>query len=274
MLLFSANHPSSVEAYANAVGDYIIRHPDNLQDVAYTLQHKREHLTSRSFAVLKHGEQLQASSVVSTSRKTCTFVFSGQGAQWAQMGKDLLENFPVFQQSISHLENCLRGLETPPQWSIQEELLKTSSDSRINCAELSQPLCTAIQIALVDLLGSWGVLPSAVVGFSAGEIAAAYAAGAITAEEAIVNGYYRGLVTKGLTDQTHLGGMAAVGLSFNDAQPLLETGVIVGCIVGPKLCTLSGEKKALASTISNIKEKKPETFVREVNVDIAYHSSK
>ena len=93
-----------------------------------------------------------------------------------------------------------------------DELLKPKSENRVHQAEFSQPLCTAIQIALVDVLHSWGVFPSAVIGFSAGEIAAAYASDALTAEEAIINSYYRGLITRKFKGSSYNGGMVAVGL--------------------------------------------------------------
>lgn len=71
-------------------------------------------------------------------------------------------------------------------WSLIEELAKADNESRINEAEISQPATTAIQIALVDLLESFSIRPSRVVGHSSGEVAAAYAAGALSRDNAII----------------------------------------------------------------------------------------
>ncbi|KAI8258184.1 Highly reducing polyketide synthase gloL [Colletotrichum sp. SAR11_239] len=90
-------------------------------------------------------------------------------------------------------------------------LLAPKEQSRLAEAEFSQPCLVAIQVALVDLLRSWGVTPDAVVGHSSGETAAAYASGAITAEGAISIAYHRGQITL-LIKAAHKGSMAAVGL--------------------------------------------------------------
>lgn len=84
----------------------------------------------------------------------------------------------------------------------------TSAD--METPELAQTLCTALQVGIVEVLRIWNIRPSAVVGHSSGEIAAAYAAGAITAEDAIKIAYFRGQVSRTLKTE---GGLAAVGLS-------------------------------------------------------------
>jgi len=97
--------------------------------------------------------------------------------------------------------------------------------SRVNDPELSQPLCTALQIALVDTLEAWNVRPVAVAGHSSGEIAAAYCAKAISHATAIKIAYLRGQVVKKLTtiqDKTQAGGMLAVALGENEAEKYIE----------------------------------------------------
>lgn len=99
------------------------------------------------------------------------FCFTGQGAQNACMGGDLVK-YDVYRNSLENCENTLRSLGC--RWSLSEELNRSAADTNLNLAEFSQPACTALQIALVDLLQHWGIQPSAVVGHSSGEIAAAY----------------------------------------------------------------------------------------------------
>ena len=148
-----------------------------------------------------------------------------------------------------------------------------SSDNRVKLsrAELSQPLCTALQIAVVDLLASWGVTPSAVVGHSSGEIAAAYAAGALSKEGALITAYYRGFVCKKLTKT---GGMAAIGLGKSEVQPFLVDGMGIACENSGSSVTLSGDLEALEQAMGAIKDQHDQAFMRKLQVEMAYHSGK
>lgn len=105
------------------------------------------------------------------------FVFTGQGAQWARMGAELMAYYPSFLKSIRQLDAVLEDLDDCPDWTLEDLLLEEPTASRVSEAEFSQPLCTAIQVALVQLLGLWQIRPSVTCGHSSGEIAAAYAAG-------------------------------------------------------------------------------------------------
>lgn len=72
--------------------------------------------------------------------------------------------------------------------------------------EISQPICSVLQIALVDELWSWGVTPSKVVGHSSGEIGAAYAIGALSHRDALAAAYFRGMASAGLIKKKQTGG--------------------------------------------------------------------
>jgi acyl transferase domain-containing protein len=150
-----------------------------------------------------------------------------------------------------------------------DELLKPAGSSRVNRAELSQPLCTALQIALFRHLERIGVCAEAVVGHSSGEIGAAYAAGFLTLEYAVALAYYRGLVT---TKQTVDGSMAAVGLGPQDVAPFLNDGVVVACENSPSSTTISGDRAAVEEVVAAIKVAQPDAFARALKVDMAYHS--
>lgn len=141
----------------------------------------------------------------------------------------------------------------------------------MNEAEYSQPLCTALQVAIVNFLRSCGVSPVAVVGHSSGEIAAAYASGAITSTEAIVSSYCRGLATR---LQTRKGSMAAVGMGVEAITPYLVDGVLVACENSPKNVTISGNADVVDKVLEAIKDAQPSVFTRRLQVNIAYHSRK
>jgi acyl transferase domain-containing protein len=152
-----------------------------------------------------------------------------------------------------------------------DELLKPESASFLEKAEFSQPICTALQVALVNLLSTWRIRPSAVVGHSSGEIAAAYAAGSLTIEEAITVAYYRGLVTK---QQKRRGGMAAIGLGRGDVLPLLRPGLTLACENSGRSVTVSGDEQPLEAFIDEIKKVRPDVLARRLRVEMAYHSGK
>jgi acyl transferase domain-containing protein len=135
---------------------------------------------------------------------------------------------------------------------------------------MAQPLCTALQVALFHQLKRLGIKPTAVVGHSSGEIAAAYAAGYMTLEYALAVAYYRGYITK--NGDNSRGAMAAVGLSAADVLPFLRAGVCIACENSPSSTTISGDKEALKEILAHLKEERPDIFVRLLKVEMAYHS--
>ncbi|ROW04822.1 hypothetical protein VMCG_04865 [Cytospora schulzeri] len=204
-------------------------------------------------------------------------VFTGQGAQWAGMGAALVVSSPAAREVIQMLEARLARLPPPdrPSWSLMEELQNAKS-SRLNEAGISQPLCTAVQIMQIDLLYSAGVHFAAVVGHSSGEIAAAYAAGMISAEDAICIAYYRGIkcsLAQGKDGQR--GAMIAVGSSYDDILALCEEPELIGrvCIAAVNSSasvTVSGDEGAIEEAQIVLEDEKK--FVRLLKVDKAYHS--
>ena len=148
--------------------------------------------------------------------------------------------------------------------------------SLIDRAYISQPATTAIQIALVSLFSSWGITPSAVVGHSSGEIGAAYAAGALSLEQCILIAYHRGLLAESLKLRRtqRPGGMLAVGASTVKMTPMIKKigsgQVVIACINGPSLVTISGDVDAISELQTNVEEEG--LFNRRLKVDVAYHS--
>ena len=111
------------------------------------------------------------------------------------------------------------------------------------------------------------------MGHSSGEIAAAYASGALTASEAILAAYYRGLATLSL-GKIHQGRMAAIGLGRAQVVSYLRTGVIIGCENSPNSTTLTGDSETLEQIMASIKNDQPDVLVRPLQVECAYHSRK
>lgn len=146
----------------------------------------------------------------------------------------------------------------------------------MNEAHVSQPACTAIQIALTDLLASWGVSPTAVAGHSSGEIAASYAAGILPLGACMAASYQRGMAIVELKKKFPdlKGAMMAVGGSKEDIYPLIAQlktkEVRIACFNSPSSLTISGDESAISELQTIIEEK--QMFNRKLAVDVAYHS--
>ncbi|KAL8942774.1 MAG: hypothetical protein Q9216_001459 [Gyalolechia sp. 2 TL-2023] len=271
VLLMSASTVSGLQTLSASYNEYVSDHSDTLPDLAYTLACRREHYPFRTFAVCSDDSKFLTAPVVKTSASApgVTMIFGGQGAQWARMGHELLEDNADFLQAIKAMDQTLKSLLYPPVWSIETELKRSRETSRVDQAEVSQPLCTAVQIALCKVLSICGVRPNAVVGHSSGEIAAAHATGAISMEEAIIVAYYRGLVTR---DSARKGSMAAIGLDSETARKFLKPGVVIACENSPSSTTLSGDEGVLLCILEELKHRYPDILARQLNIDMAYHS--
>lgn len=162
-----------------------------------------------------------------------------------------------------------------------DEYLKNETESSINDPKFSQPICTALQVALVELLSSWSLHPKAVVGHSSGEIAAAFAAGAISQETAWKLSYHRGALSSTLahSQKQTRGAMLSVALNPKQAQSYLEEaerssgeGIItIACINSPKNVTVSGCLEGIDALKGILDEEG--IFARKLQVDNAYHSA-
>ncbi|KAH7333356.1 hypothetical protein BKA65DRAFT_404016 [Rhexocercosporidium sp. MPI-PUGE-AT-0058] len=272
LLVLSANKAESLDAMILQYQKYLTSHPQFLKDVAYTLAHHREQMRYRTYAVVVPGKEAVFTKIATNGAKisNITFVFTGQGAQWAQMGKELIETFPIVRSVIQQMDKAINKVCGPQKWRIMDELLRPATDvNRMDDAEFSQPLCTALQIALVTLWRELGIVPDSVVGHSSGEIAAAYAAGSIGVEDAILIAYMRGQV---MALGKRCGGMAAVGMAADRVEPLLPKGVVVACENSNASTTVSGDKDTVISFVNKLKAEHPDVFVRMLRVEQAYHS--
>jgi len=153
-----------------------------------------------------------------------------------------------------------------------DELMRDEATSRVSEIDLSQPMSVAIQLCLVDLLKYWGITPSAVTSHSSGEVAAAYAAGALSFKEALGVVYHRGRLGLKYHKLSSLaGGMLAAGIGPQQAEQYLVGGrVVLACINSPNSVTLSGDISALDEVASRLG--KDGVFARKLKVPMAYHS--
>lgn len=210
-IVFSAMSERSLRAILEQYAAFLKSNPlIDYRDMAYTLRQRRSLLPYRAAFVAGSVQELaahieaklaekdskvgvRALQTAEGSRPKILGVFTGQGAQYARMGAELIEKSPAAKRIVKELESYLASLpaEERPGWSLEAELLADANESRVGQAALSQPLCTAVQIILVDLLHLANVQLDGVVGHSSGEIGAAYAAGYLTSRDAMLIAYYR-----------------------------------------------------------------------------------
>ncbi|RDW64324.1 type I polyketide synthase [Aspergillus mulundensis] len=268
LLVFSGTHSESVKRSIAQSLDHLAKSPADVADASYTLACRRQTYPNRAFAVGSVGSW-EISPVQKAGPADLIWVFSGQGAQYPGMGRVLINTNAIAQDTIRHLDEVLDAIDPGRSWTLRDELLRPEASSRLSQAKFSQPCCTAIQIALVDVLQSLNVHPSAVVGHSAGEVAAAYAAGALTADEAMTISYHRGLIA----DQVEgSGGMMAIGLSRDQIAAFVANNVTIACENSPKNVTISGDLAALEAVAVELQRKYPEVSITRLAVGCAYHS--
>ncbi|RYP74743.1 hypothetical protein DL771_002807 [Monosporascus sp. 5C6A] len=281
LFTLSARSEYSLKNGLENLAGYIERHQDlSLDDLSYTLTSRRSHFPWRSSVLAEDLPSLveslkgkEATPEKSQGQVANVFVFTGQGAQWAQMGSHLLSTNTEFSRSIRRSDKILSDLGAP--WSLSEELSRDAKSTRLNDSKLSQPASTAIQIALVDFLASLDVRPKAVVGHSSGEIAAAYAAGAITQDTAMAASYHRSFLSEASKKvAAQVGAMMAVGLGEREVSEYISklstSKVVVACVNSPSSTTVSGDAPAVLALKEALDANG--VFARALKVDTAYHS--
>ncbi|MFJ9034738.1 type I polyketide synthase, partial [Streptomyces sp. NPDC102274] len=192
------------------------------------------------------------------------FVFPGHGSQWVGMALELLESSPVFR---TRMEECARALDEFVDWSLLGAIRDPGLMERV---DVVQPALFAVMVSLAATWRSWGVEPSAVLGHSQGEIAAACVAGALSLEDAARLVVLR---SKALTALSGQGGMVSVALGVDAVRELLtrwDGQLAVGVVNGPASVVVSGDVAALDELMEVCAERG--VWARRVLADYAPHS--
>ena len=194
------------------------------------------------------------------------FVFSGNGPQWWGMGQELLEQDDTFRACLERIDEIFKPLAG---WSIVDELRSSQQDSRMEQTEYAQPALLAVQAGLLDSLRARGLQPGAAIGHSVGEVAAAYASGAFSLEQAVRVIYERSRAQGPTAGQ---GKMAAVGLPAADVEAAIRQlpDVSLAGINSPNSVTISGDVASLEALGNELQSKN--IFFRMLQLDYPFHS--
>lgn len=281
LLPLSARDPEALRELAGAYRELLERTGEPLAEICATAALRRSHHEHRLTVAGRTLEQLagrlelhlagERAAGVACGRAAeesprIVFVFPGHGPRMAGMGPRLLAEEPVFRAAV---ERCDEIHRRHAGWSIAAELAAETDPSRPERPELAQPLLLALQVGLAALWRSWGVVPDAIVGASAGEIAAAHVAGALTLEDALSLARHRGRV---LERAAGGGRMAAIGMTAEEAERLVagEEDVAVAVLNGPASTVISGEPAAVERLVEALVARG--AFARLLGVDYASHS--
>ncbi len=252
-------------------------------DVAYAAAYRRERLEKRLLlradsiaavcsALDAYGNGQSVDGLVTEDAPIeagkLAFIYAGNGAQWVGMGQMLYAESEAFAACLNDLDARIKKVAG---FSVIDELMATGEASRMADTAVAQPLLFALQVALSDLLKAEGLVPDAVAGHSVGEVAAAWAAGALTLDEAVTVICARS-AAQALTRGA--GRMAAISIAYQDMQNWLASGnwpdIEIAGINSPANLTLSGPLEQLQSLSSYAKEKS--VVFRLLDLDYAFHS--
>ncbi|GHC89958.1 type I polyketide synthase [Streptomyces flavofungini] len=192
------------------------------------------------------------------------FVFPGHGTQWVGMALELLESSPVFR---ARMQECAQALGEYVDWSLLDAVQDPALMERL---DVVQPALFAVMVSLAATWQSWGVEPSAVLGHSQGEIAAACVAGALPLKDAARLVVLR---SKALTALAGQGGMVSVALDVDAVRDLIapwDGQLDIGVVNGPASVVVSGDAAALDELVDLCVEQG--VWARRVQADYAPHS--
>ncbi|WKD27027.1 type I polyketide synthase [Halomonas sp. KG2] len=283
----SARSQEALAANARGLANFLRESDHAFYDTAHTLNSHREQHTFGALCFAQTAEAAasalsqfaegETNSVVTLERlanaRGPVFVYDGNGCQWETMGHDLLDSEPVFSDAIDRVDALF---QQHGDFSLRDELAgrnqaESSEEGRFERTEIAQPALFALQVALTEWLKSKGIVPTAVFGHSVGEVAAAWASGALTLEDAVKVIYYRSFYqgkTRGL------GEMTAVAISAEEIAPWLEkpefSNISLAGINSPKGITLAGDRDQLSTIEAALSEQS--TFAKRLPLDYAFHS--
>ena len=288
MIPLSARTSGALESSARQLRKTLDGQDLDLYTLAANLSRRRTHFATRaSFAVRSRQELIEALDAfaeepapvanVEEGEKRLAMVFSGQGTQWAGCGRSLYDDHPVFRRVVDAIEEHWREHS---DISLRQACF-SADQSALNEVELAQPVIFMLQCALVELFKTWGVYPDCVVGHSSGEVAAAYACGALSLADATRLVFHRATLQQRTAGS---GRMLSVGLDRPGLEELLESleipfqvgqgrapQVEIACENAPASTVICGRETFLRPIMEELDRRNLQN--RLIPGNIAFHSS-
>ena len=280
LLTLSAKSDAALEDATQALAGHLRKFPaENLADVAHTLHVGRsEFAHRRAFVCRDHQEALRIaeqppSSAMITGKTveapSVAFLFSGQGSQYCNMGREIYQTESVFRQWLDecavqaqpHMGLDFRDILYPPEAGLGQ------ASEQIKLTWNAQPILFAFEYALARLWMSWGVRPAKLVGHSLGEYTAACLSGVFTLEDVIPLICARGNLMKKVSE----GAILAVGLSEVEIGSWIKNGLDLAAVNGLEQCVISGPTADILALKDELKKEGIPSHRLETSH--AFHSS-
>jgi acyl transferase domain-containing protein len=255
LLLLSGKTTMAIEQLTTDLQEYLQRNPNlGLADIAYTLQQGRKRFNHRRFVVCQNSaeamENLATLPPHLTNTRHCdqlsanvVFMFPGQGSQYVNMGINLYRQEEVFQQAVDSCAEILQPLldQDIRELIYPENTQQAASNQLLEQTRYTQPALFTIEYALAKLWQSWEIQPTAMVGHSIGEFAAACLAGVFSLADALKLVAARGQLMWDLP----AGSMLSVRMSVAELEPRLSAELSIAAINSRSLCVVSGATPAI-----------------------------
>ncbi|MGE0558034.1 MAG: type I polyketide synthase [Burkholderiales bacterium] len=287
-LLLSGKSKAALRQSAGQLAAFL-RDPANkvpLYDIAYTAAFHRDQHDHRAICIAADKSALAAALEAFSDDTAATqlfeagetignpaevaFVYSGNGSQWEGMGRELLESSPVFSEAVHAVDSLFRPLAG---YSLIDDLTGANGAGRYALTEFAQPALFALQVGITQMLRRQGLQAVAVAGHSVGEVAAAWASGALSLEQAVRVIYQRSHAQASTRGQ---GQMTAVGMNVEQISGLLDQLGIAGDVTiaginSSRAVTIAGAVPALVAAEAELRERR--IFHRRLELDYAFHSA-
>ena len=257
LILLSARSPEALDRSAKNLSEFLNEKTETkMADLAYTLQVGRKTFTHRYAFVCDSAKDaarilerkdpqrlMVGSSEKESSEKPIVFMFSGQGAQYVNMGRGLYESEKVFRETV---EYCSQILHPILGFEIKDIVYPAADQTeqakeRLNQTAITQPALFTIEYALAKLWMTWGISPQAMIGHSIGEYVAACLAGVFAPEDALKLVALRGALMQKMPG----GAMLSLPLGESEVLELLPENLSLAAINGESLCVVSGAFEAI-----------------------------
>jgi acyl transferase domain-containing protein/acyl carrier protein len=243
VLALSARSEAALDALARQFAEHVAASTSEPGDICYTANTGRAHLPERAVYIAATREELQSKLREgarlrgrSDNAPDVAFLFTGQGAQYGGMGRELYETEPVFRSAIDACAAAVREELNPGL----VELLYGGATDLLNDTRYTQPAGFALQVALARLWSSWGVEPAFVLGHSVGEYAAACVAGMYSLEDGMRLITARGRLTGGLDQGGAMAAILAPEKLIREAVARFPLRVSIAAHNGPENLVISG----------------------------------
>ena len=288
MIPLSARTNDALTRSAQQLRDMLAEDDTDLYTIAGNLSRRRTHFATRTAFAVHDRDKLLASldefienesggTTVREGDQRVAMLFAGQGTQWSGCGRGLYGADPVFRRVIDAVEDCWKEFS---EVSLRDVCFNAPQEE-LDEVRYAQPAIFMIQCALFELFKTWGVHPECVIGHSSGEVAAAYASGMLSLEEATHLVYHRATLQQCVAGS---GRMLAIGLDLSGVEELLDSlGVIfrpdenrptqveIACENAPASVVICGKEANLRPIMAELDRRNLQNQLLAGN--IAFHSS-